>query len=306
LTPTPTSTPAGFTVTIGVYNSAGELIKTLLIHSESIAVKVFSLSPTDTIGSLQQSVTVYVQGQPLAVWDSNGQDGNPVSNGQYYIQIASVDPYGSVTTVTQPVIVNRSYAQVSVDVYNEAGEVVRHLMSQYVPSIESVVHNLTLSTSVIVPGGSPGETQIQVDTGLSIPAWDGDNDAGVAVQSGQYYVAVHTIDGKGGEATLTQAVVVMNSTQPVKLVLATPNVLRGPEPMFIFTVQNGITHATLKVHVYDLAGEMVTAFTAVEQNGQVTWLGHRLASGMYLAVIEVSDSDGDVLGRQTLHIIVLN
>jgi flagellar hook assembly protein FlgD len=293
-------------VTIGVYNSAGELIKTLLVESASIAVKVFSLSPTDTIGSLQQSVTVYVQGQPLAAWDGNGQNGNPVSNGQYYLQITSVDPFGSVTTVTQPVIVNRSYAQVSVDVYNEAGEVVRHLLSQTVPSIQSIVHNLTLSSSVIVPGGTPGQTQIQVDTGLPIPAWDGDNDAGVGVQSGQYYVAVHTIDGKGGEATLTQPVVVMNSTQSVKLVLATPNLLRGPEPLFVFTVQNGISHASLNVHIYDIAGEMVSAFTTVALDGKATWLGHRIASGMYLAVIEVSDSDGDLLGRQTLRIVVLN
>jgi hypothetical protein len=184
--------------------------------------------------------------------------------------------------------------------------VVRHLWTQSVPTLESVAHTLTLSATVIVPGGTPGETDIQVDTDLSIPAWDGDNDAGVGVQSGQYYISVHTVDGKGGEATLTQAVVVMNPHQPVNLVIAAPNILKGPDPTFIFTVQGGVTGVTLDIHVYDLAGEKIAAFKTIAQNGKVSWLGHRLASGMYLAVVGVSDPTGDFLGRQTLRLVVLN
>ena len=281
------------------------MIKTLLVQSTSVPVQVFSLSPTNTIESLQQSVTVYVQGQPLAGWDGNAKDGTPVTNGQYYIQIVSVDPYGSVTSVTQPVIVNRVYGQVIVDVYNEAGEIVRHLLTQNVPSLENV-HTLTLSQSVIVPGGAPGETQIQVDTGFSIPAWDGDNDAGIGVQNGQYYVSVHTIDGEGGQSTLTQAVVVMNPNQPMKLVLATPNVLKGPDPLFVFTVQNGLANVILNIRIYDLGGELITGFVTSPQNGKVSWLGRGLASGIYLAVVMVSNSDNDLLERQTLRLLVLN
>ncbi len=286
------------------------MIKTLIIQPEAAAVLAFSLSPSGIIGDLNAPVTVLAQGQDMAAWDGNAQNGTPVSNGQYYIQITSVDPYGTATTVTQPVAVNRSYVQVAVRVYNEAGEVVRTLLTQTLPTLEGVVHSLTLSTPVIRPnskdGGAPAWVTIQVDSGMVIPAWDGDNDAGMPVQSGQYYISVHTVDGNGGDSTLTQGIVVMNEISGSQLVLATPNLITGTDPRFTFTVQAGLTNVVMDGRIYDLAGELLGHFSAKPQGGKVVWQAGWIASGIYLAVVTLSNSDGDMIGRQILRIAVVH
>ncbi|HET9870421.1 MAG TPA: hypothetical protein VFR02_08000, partial [bacterium] len=176
-------------------------------------------------------------------------------------------------------------------------------------ALQGVVHTLTLSTNVIRPdatgGGAPALVAIQVDNGLSIPAWDGDNDQGVQVQSGTYYVAVHTVDGHGGEATLTEGIAVMNGPPTAGLVLATPNQLAGPYPNFTFTVAPAWAESVVDVRIYDLAGELITHFSAAPQGGKVSWRAGRVASGLYLAVVTLKTAGGDQLARETLRLVVL-
>ena len=181
--------------------------------------------------------------------------------------------------------------------------------SETVPASEAVVHSLSLSTSVIRPsesgGGSPAQVQIQVDSGIPVLYWDGDNNAGQLVQNGQYYVSVHTVDGNGGTSTMVQGIVVLSSQSTGRLVLATPNVLEGPDPLFTFTVQEGLTNVRMEVRLYDLAGELMAHFEAETFGNQVRWQTAKIASGTYLAVVDLSTPSGDRLGRTTLPIEVI-
>ena len=118
-----------YTVHIGVYNEAGELIKQIAVQELSQEVTSFTIFQQPTITTLNGKVFVEVNGQAIASWDGTNQNGDPVLNGSYYVKVDSTDPYGVTNTVTQVVTVNRHLAEVQVDIFNEAGEIVRHLTS---------------------------------------------------------------------------------------------------------------------------------------------------------------------------------
>jgi len=50
-------------------------------------------------------------------------------NGNYYVKVDNIDTFGVVRTTTQEVTVNRSLYKADLTIYNEAGEVVRHLLT---------------------------------------------------------------------------------------------------------------------------------------------------------------------------------
>jgi hypothetical protein len=70
----------------------------------------------------------------------------------------------------------------------------------------------------------------------------------------------------------------------------------------------GITNAwTLSVKIYTIAGQMVpanisqTPGTAIAQ-----WNATGIASGIYIALVEVLNANGGVIEQQTLKILVLH
>jgi flagellar hook assembly protein FlgD len=300
---TPTSAPVGnFVVTVGVYNEAGELIKQVQVGNAFSPVQVLTLS-TEIINSLSQPLVINYGGPSSASWDGTGQDGNPVSNGQYYVKVDSADPTGNVTSVTQPVLVNRSLAQFTLNIYNESGEIVRHILAFTEDAGGGVAHSVSLSSDVFSPAGGSGPISVLAD-GKVVGTWDGSADNGTLVSSGTYFISVHELDGKGNESNITQAVVVLGSgSLPNSQVRAVPNVIQGsggtvfqmvsPQPL------------SLRVTVYDLAGEKVAVREGSPGGGQVGWDTSGLASGLYLAVVECRTAGGQLARRQILRIAVL-
>ncbi|HJT25312.1 MAG TPA: DUF11 domain-containing protein, partial [bacterium] len=163
-----------FTTQIAVYNSAGELVKVLLVQNTSQPITSLQLSSavlTDGVSS----TSVSIAGSALAAWDGTAQDGTLVTNGQYFIKVQSTDPLGAVTTVTQTVGVNRSLSTLSVAVFNEAGEIVKHLYQSVVAGSANI-QSLVVSSNLVEPGApanSPLSSPVTIQ--LSLP------DAGVTV-----------------------------------------------------------------------------------------------------------------------------
>ncbi len=141
---------AVYKVQVAVYNEAGELVKDIWVEELSQEVKTFSLTGA-TITSLEGKTYVMVGGQIIASWDGTNQAGDPVSNGVYYVQVTSTDAYGVVTNVSQTVTVSRAIAQIQIDVYNEAGEVVKHLYSFADDPGNAPLGQVQLSTGMIAP-----------------------------------------------------------------------------------------------------------------------------------------------------------
>jgi hypothetical protein len=226
-----------------------------------------------------------------------------VGNGQYYVKIDSVDPYGAETSVTATVMVNRPSSELSITVYNEAGEVVRRLFRTVTAEGQSV-QGVRLSSDTIQPGylpvagGPPQSLAVVLSDGTAV-LWDGRGDDGSFVGNGQYYVEVRSQDASGGEQVVTKPVAVLSTGVSGLRVTARPNVVTAKDPVTLFEVQPALA-LDLEVTVYALSGEKVKGLRGT---GQVRWDTTGLARGLYLAVVEVLDASGQV-DRQVLRILI--
>jgi uncharacterized repeat protein (TIGR01451 family) len=297
-------------VQVAVYNSAGELVKTLLNQNFAQAIQSFQVSSallTDQISS----IAVSILGAPAASWNGTSQNGTLVSNGQYYINVQSTNSLGAVTTVTKTVTVSRSLSTLSVAVYNEAGEVVKHLYQALVPTGSNTIQSLVLSSKVISPGGPANSTgtvtqttiQVAMSSGGVTVVWDGSNDAGSIVTNGQYFVEANWVND-GVVQTIIQNVTVLNSGGGLAQgqVIAQPNLLVGGQTTTLLKV-NSTLRLTLTARFYAISGELVGTAQGLPGTNQVSWDAAGVASGFYLAVVELHDSEG-MIGRQIIHLIV--
>ncbi len=203
---------------IGVYNSAGELVDQISVQELSQALNNFTLSNA-TITSLNGVVYVIVNGQEVAAWNGMDSNGNPATNGVYYMQVTSTDPYGVVTNQSQMVTVSRAIAQIQIDIYNEAGEVVKHLYSYADDPGNSPLGQVQLSAGMIAPRmGTPtpgGNNSVTIMFNGTSVVWDGTSDSGSIVTNGDYLIEVHWTDGKGGEEVVSKGVIVERGNSPV-------------------------------------------------------------------------------------------
>jgi uncharacterized repeat protein (TIGR01451 family) len=298
-----------YTVRVGVYNEAGELVKEIWVQQLSQAVVSFSIAQSPNITGLHTPVTVMYQGKPIATWDGTNGVGDPVTNGNYYLKVDNVDPYGVVTTVSEVIKVNRSLAKIQVDIFNEAGEVVRHLYSYVDDANNGQLTGMQLSTNVVMAGSdintvsNPGEVVVTLSTGATL-VWDGRNDQGQVVTNGHYELEVHMINGKGAESVISKGILVQNDNQGPGKVYAKPNILNKGNYTTTITL-NTTMSLTLKVRVYDVAGELIKTIEGSMGQGTATLDANGLASGLYFAVVDLTDSaTGHYQGRQVVQIVI--
>jgi flagellar hook assembly protein FlgD len=173
----------------------------------------------------------------------------------------------------------------------------------------SSMSNVTLSSHVLSPTGSGGlgasvvQVLIQTSNGPVTLDWDGTTDAGAALSAGVYQVEVHWSDGKGGTADITRGLVITPGGS-TDIVVARHNILKPTESV-TFDV-GGVSGATgMRVTVYSLAGELVrTPVTGSATT--LAWPATDLASGVYIAVIEVLNAQGGTIKVQRTKILVVH
>jgi len=298
-----------YTVKVGVYNAAGELVKEIFVQELSQQITNFTLLAAPTITTLNGKVYVEVNGQEIATWDGTNNTGDPVSNGDYYVQVTNTDSYGTVSNVSEIVKVNRSLAKIEVDIYNEAGEVVRHLYAYVDDPGNMPMGNVALSTQVIQPtvqGAANGTNQVVLNfpNGLTL-TWDGKGDNGQIVTNGQYELAIHWTDGNGGEEVITKDISVERGNHPVTdgNVFVAPNIIKGQ--MSVSAQVNSATPYTLTAALYDTAGERVKpSRTGMMGSNNVPLDLTGLASGLYFVVVDLTDNAGHFVQKQTTQIVL--
>ena len=302
--------PGGYLVKVDVYNEAGELVKELFSNEEPQPISSFNLSQNGQITGLNTPVTLMVAGNAVTVWDGTNGSGDPVSNGNYYVKVQNTDAYGVVTTVTQISTVSRSIAKVQVDIFNEAGEVVRHLYAYEADSNNSQLTNFQLSANVLSVGNDqgpvsgPGQATIVLNTGVTL-TWDGRSDSGALVTGGHYEIEGHFTNGKGQESVIAKGILVQNDqNSPTNgKIYAEPNILKGTTQTTL--VVNSSLNLSLDVKVYDVAGEKVWGRNLTSNNNQFGLTLPGLSSGLYFVVVEMTDvATGHREGRQVTQIVV--
>jgi hypothetical protein len=88
-------------------------------------------------------------------------------------------------------------------------------------------------------------------------------------------------------------------------VVAMPNVLKSPGIPMVFEINSAQTY-TLSVNLYDIAGELVRKLSHSSQANEVDGPTEGLASGLYVAVVTLNDSQGLFVGRQVLKVVIVH
>ncbi|HEY5040317.1 MAG TPA: hypothetical protein VIJ93_14730, partial [bacterium] len=309
-TPAPTATftmtpvPEPYTVTIGVYNGAGELVRRILVEHAAQPVTGITLKPGNSITSLggpNGSVSFYWNGSLLSAWDGTNASGTPVSNGTYYLKINSMDNQGNNQTLVQDITVSRPVETVKVEISNAAGEVVRILSRAQVSA--GPVTAVQLSTTFLNPASlSQNPVTVGMSNGVTL-TWDGTSDGGTRVTNGTYYLEVLSTDGIGAQEVFTEVVSVVNGGGLSPGLYAYPNPWHpGDPPLTLKTTS--VQALTLKGWLYDLAGERVATWEGPAGTGQASLETGALASGIYVAVVEEWTANGTLASRQSLKVMV--
>jgi hypothetical protein len=135
--------------------------------------------------------------------------------------------------------------------------------------------------------------------------WDGTNDAGQMVQSGQYLVKVTRSTGMGQTEVFSQSVTVLegagNSLSSVQVL---PNPSTGLGPVTILISSGPLTSLHVEAKVYDLAGGLVARLDNGGSAPSIAWVPGRSASGIYLIRLTAKDSQGKLSSR-TLKAVLL-
>jgi uncharacterized repeat protein (TIGR01451 family) len=311
-----TQTIGQYTVKVGVYNEAGELVESLPVSQYSQAINSFNLSS----GSITQvsgpgsTTTITFAGVPIGTWSGTDSSGNPVGNGEYYVKVDSISNMGVDTSVTEPVVVNRSVYKASVKIYNEAGEVVKTLYVFTRNPVAGTASQLQLSASSIEPtsgpvtGNIPAQLTIGLNNGTTI-VWDGTGDNGGVVPSGQYFIEASEQNGTGGETIMTAHVMVVSDTANTGMgnITAQPNLLNGVTAYQV-AFSSSVPGLTLDYRVYDTAGELVRKKTFGDSMGSSSahWDATGMASGLYFAVVEAANDQGGQIGYKILKIVIVH
>ncbi|HJT24088.1 MAG TPA: hypothetical protein VJ873_05895, partial [bacterium] len=304
-----------FTVKIDVYNEAGEVVKQIYMQQLSQPINNFTIQSTDSITSLNganDAVTLFYQGSPIAIWDGTVASGDPATNGAYYIKVDNIDNTGAITSTTQQVTVSRALSKSTILIYNEAGEEVKNLVTYFDdPAGTLQASQVQLSTPIIAPGAStgavPNRLVITLAGGTTV-VWNGANNNGVYVQNGQYFLEVHTDSGNGSQTTVIKQISVdgRSIVSGLGTVTAAPNfVVPGSGPVTFH--DNSATSFRMKVNLYTTDGELVRTITGDNGSNPPLLPTDRLASGLYIAVVELQNPNGSgAMGRQTLKIVILH
>jgi flagellar hook assembly protein FlgD len=304
-----------YTVKIDIYNEAGEVVDQIYTQQLSQPINNIAIESSNDITSLNgadNAVTVYYQGIPIAIWNGTTTSGQPVINGTYYVKVDNIDSMGNVNSTTQEVTVTRSLTKSTILIYNEAGEEVKSLYVYYDdPGQAGAVQAVQLSSSTIEPGaqggGAPSQLSIVLNDGTTV-VWDGTGNNGVYVQSGQYFLEIHTTNGNGSDTTVVKQVSVDDrfTGSGMGVVSAAPNVLKSGSMIAAFS-SNSSQALTMKVSIYTIAGELLRpVLTGDNVNNPPKWDAAGVASGTYIAVVELRDSTNGLVGRKVLKIVVIH
>ena len=311
---TPTPPPFPYVLTIGVYNEAGELVKTIVsTPTEEMLGDIDLLinnQPANGAMTSDNSLQILLPGvqtpsTPLGqldtsyFWNSSTNANQQAASGVYYIKFEQTDGYGHTNVVIKQINVLNVSQYAEVDIYNSAGEKVTNMIIYKDVSATQ----LTLKVPNIIPIDSTGNTvTIIYGNGLSdYVNWNGLTDQGNLVQSGTYEVQVNLVTNQGKTTVASKTVEIL--TQSGKFsgnVEIWPNPYVGAKTIakqVKFVWVPGSTMGTMSVNVYNIAGELVRQWTADMQTGFVTWDltsndGADAAEGLYVVVFQIKDNLG--------------
>jgi flagellar hook assembly protein FlgD len=297
---------------IGIYNSAGEMVRSLFSGSvQAIPAQLQLSGDTMMAGgaiSLGLGGAAWT-GQGSLTWNGTNDNGQAVGGGVYTWKIDAIQPDGTVVVTSQSLEVLPSAQTTTLQVFNSAGElVIAHTLSGLKAQAQGVVLGSNTLLAATLADGSPAASLNVKDangTGSSLWAWDGRNAQGQLVSSGVYTIV------------LTRSSVGQSTQVDVKSF----TVLKGPDLSLsggaVLPAQNPVPAGQavglrfspapgclVTAELYDVAGEKVGAVTVDASSGSLYFAQRALASGCYVVYFRLTQA-GQVRRQLTLKIAVI-
>jgi hypothetical protein len=233
-------------------------------------------------------------------WDGRNQNGQFVAGGTYSVVFQEPSAVGPPTLYTASATVIRTPSSSAIDIFNSAGEIVRHI-----PLNGTQPTSLDLAPSFVPDPNGPG---LKISWGAGAAdstAWDGLNAQGQPVSSGVYRVSlVQQTPGAYSTVFSKDVTVIAAPSAPLDGLVVGPNPLRDADGGVIQLRLPGLQSGDpAHVGLYNLAGELV-AQSAGFGPQQELWVPSSLAGGVYLVAVEAHNAGG-VSARRVLRIAVV-
>ena len=320
-TPTVTATmpPFPYLIEIGVYNEAGELVRTIAMSpvSSALTTATFSagtnLDPNTLIPG--EPLNIYLAGMntpdnigsagTVFQWDGKTDAAQDVASGKYYIKITQRDTYDHTTVFIKDFAVLHAEEYVEMNIYNSAGELIRTIRHSTVPPAK-----LELKTEdVMIVEKTGSDITINYGPGLTdYLKWDGKNNQGVAVTSGAYEIQLTTKTMSGTVAFAAKTVQILSEGNSYM-----GDIKAYPNPYLnigrLTFTWSGFGVGDMSVNIHNINGELIKSVHGRVENGSVTWDGKtaggsRASQGYYICIFKAKNFDGYV-EQKRLKIVLL-
>jgi hypothetical protein len=277
---------------VRVYNSAGELVRTLFEGQgeASTGMGLASGSFLEGQGSMVLNFGGRLEnGSTQLSWDGTNDGGQYVGGGAYTVRVEIEDSFGHSDSWIQGVNVMPGASTQRLEIFNSAGELVVIL--------DSGANSATALTRLGLKAGSSGAFALEsggvdfvLDDGSGSPlylTWDGRNAAGSFVAPGSYTAQLVDISG-GRKVVVTQGFVILAGSKAPFIPLLGPNPL-GPQDKTLRLLAGVASGEHLELRLYNAAGELVGAATGAAGSGSLGLQLGPWSGGIYVAVIELRE-----------------
>jgi hypothetical protein len=220
-------------------------------------------------------------------WDGRNAAGQYVASGSYSVVFEQPSFSGPPALYTASATVLRAGTDSAVDIYNSAGERVRHFN---VPLGQASY--LRMDATFVPDAASPGLKIRWGEAAAEQLLWDGLDERGQRVSSGVYQVRVTQV-AAGASSTLYSAFVTVLEapSEPLQGLVAAPNPLSPTDGAISVRAPSLGATGRMKVGLYNFAGELIVQGSGVGPRLDLS-LPTKLAGGVYLLVVEAQGADG--------------
>jgi hypothetical protein len=286
---TETPIPVPFQIAARVYNSAGELVRTLYEGGSSQQPLQLLPDKQNFVGGWDQ-VWIPLPGQLAGgatglAWDGSNAGGQWVSAGTYYLKLESIDSFGHTTSLIAPVGVLPAPTEAWLRLSNAAGELVwQHPLGAAATAFSLSGDSIALSGEGRPVSGPPLRITVHLGNGLSVDVdWDGHTSQGRLADAGVYHLSLSS--AQPGQATQVQsaklAVIRGEDADLLAGAILGPNPAKD-EAQLRYTPQAGYP---ARIELYSLAGERVLAAGDLSASGRIVLDLRGLSGGVYLGVL---------------------
>ena len=290
VTPSVTLTPVPepFSISVAVYNTAGEKVRAL--YQGSIQALPASVSLSATVLMDGAPVLIYFTGyldnlSHTLSWDGSNDQGQAVSSGDYLVAINWRDSNGAAITLASQVMVVRTQSTQSVAVYSPAGERVATLPARNIGQL--VDFTLPDGPSFVSPAEGQGGAGLRVllkaaDGQQALTYWDGRNASGAAVSSGVYLLELQSQQAGGEALQVERSVMLLRGPGRLSARGALVPNPAGAGTASVTLEYHAISGCVASAQVFDLSGSRVCQVQSSSATGRLSIPIQSLSAGVYL------------------------